>query len=169
MDLNMVLKEKKEKNILLKKKLLLSSKNKAIWLIKINSKTLIKELRDALLVLPCDFVIEVEWANNEKLGDNVIAVSKIESSMLIWFDFVVCDDNIDSLKSYFELWITPIISTKNHLSSLLKEFNPVKNEGNSYLFDSLEKWNIFYAIIRYLENYKFPFDNKNLVKNVVNI
>ncbi len=169
MDLNMVLKEKKEKNILLKKKLLLSSKNKAIWLIKINSKTLIKELRDALLVLPCDFVIEVEWANNEKLGDNVIAVSKVENLMLIWFDFVVCDDNIDSLKSYFELWITPIISTKNHLSSLLKEFNPVKNEGNSYLFDSLEKWNIFYAIIRYLENYKFPFDNKNLVKNVVNI
>lgn len=165
----MVVKEKKEKNILLKKKLLLNSKNKAIWLIKINSKMLIKELRDALLVLPCDFIIEVEWVNNEKLWDNVIVVSKIEPIELIWFDFVVCDDSIDNLKKFFELWITPIIFKENHLSSLLKEFNPVKNEGNSYLFESLDKWSVFYAIIRYLENYKFPFDNKNLVKNVINL
>lgn len=168
MDLNMVLKEKKEKNLLLKKKLLLSNRNKAIWLIKINSKTLIKELRDALVVLPCDFVIEVEWANNEKLAENVVAISKVDDNSVIWFDFIVCDDEINNLNSYFELWITPIVSNKNHLSSLLKEFNPVKNEGNSYIYSSLDKWSIFYALIRYLENYKFPFDNKNLVKNVIN-
>ncbi|NVP17377.1 hypothetical protein HUU51_01540 [Candidatus Gracilibacteria bacterium] len=169
MDLNMVLKEKKEKNILLKKKLLLTSKNKAIGLIKINSKTLIKELRDALVVLPCDFVIEVEGANNEKLAENVVAISKVDNSLLIGFDFLVCDDDIDNLNSYFELGITPIVSNKNHLSSLLKEFIPAKNEGNSYIYSSLDKWSIFYALVRYLENYKFPFDNKNLVKNVVNI
>ncbi|MDD3793967.1 MAG: hypothetical protein PHI37_04085 [Candidatus Gracilibacteria bacterium] len=164
----MVLKEKKEKNLLLKKKLLLSNRNKAIGLIKINSKTLIKELRDALVVLPCDFVIEVEGANNEKLAENVVAISKVDDNSVIGFDFIVCDDEINNLNSYFELGITPIVSNKNHLSSLLKEFNPVKNEGNSYIYSSLDKWSIFYALIRYLENYKFPFDNKNLVKNVIN-
>jgi hypothetical protein len=28
---------------------------------------------------------------------------------------------------------------------------------------------MYYAIIRYLENYKFPYDNRNLVKNVVSL
>lgn len=169
MDLNMVIKEKQEKNILLKKKFGLPSKYKALGLIKINNKILIKELRDGLLVLPAWFVLEIAWVETEKLGENIIATAKIDEIDLIWFDFIVCDDSISNLKKYLELWISPIISTKNHLNSILKEFNPVKNEGNSYLFESLDKWSIFYSIVRYLENYKFPFDNKNLVKNVINL
>lgn len=169
MDLNMVIKEKKEKNILLKKKFGLPTKDKALWLIKINNKILIKDLRDGLLVLPAWFVLEIPWVDTEKLGENIVATAKIEENDLIWFDFIVCDDSIDSLNKYLELWVSPIISTKNHLNSILKEFNPVKNEGNSYLFESLDKWSIFYSIVRYLENFKFPFDNKNLVKNVINL
>jgi hypothetical protein len=45
----------------------------------------------------------------------------------------------------------------------------MKNEGNSYFYDSESKWLVFWAIIRYMENYKFPFDNKNLVKNVLKV
>lgn len=169
MDLNMVVKEKKEKNILLKKKFGLPSKDKALGLIKINNKVLIKDLRDGLLALPAWFILEIAGVETEKLGENIVATAKIEENDLIWFDFIVCDDSIDNLNKYLELGVSPIISTKNHLNSILKEFNPVKNEGNSYLFESLDKWSIFYSIVRYLENYKFPFDNKNLVKNVINL
>lgn len=169
MDLNMVIKEKREKNIELKNRFWLIKKHKALGLIKITDKSIIKDLRDWLLVLPSSFIIDVEWVDLEKLWNNIIATSKIEKSDFIWFDFLICDENIENINNYLEYWVTPIISNNSHISSILKEFDPIKNEGNSYLFSISDKWCIYYSLIRYLENYKFPFDNKNLVKNVLSI
>jgi len=55
------------------------------------------------------------------------------------------------------------------LSALLKEFNPMKGEGNAFIYEKENIWCIFYAFIRYLENSKFPFDNKILVQNVIKL
>jgi hypothetical protein len=46
MDLNTVIKEKKEKNTEIKKRLGLIQKHKALGLVKITNKALIKDLRD---------------------------------------------------------------------------------------------------------------------------
>ncbi|MBF0913876.1 hypothetical protein HXK64_02895 [Candidatus Gracilibacteria bacterium] len=81
---------------------------------------------------------------------------------------MICDKEASSLKKYLEKGVTPIISKNNPLKSILKEFDPAKNIGNSFLFESENKWQIFYSLVRYLENYKFPFDNRNLVKNILN-
>lgn len=169
MELNIAIKEKREKNILIKKDFWLLQKYKALGLIKISNKAIIKDLRDGLIMLPSCFVIEIEWVETEKLWKNIVATSNIPDSDLIWFDFVVCDDDVENLNKFLELWIAPIISETNTLHSIFKEFNPVKNEWNSYIFQTLDKWSIFYSIVRYLENYKFSFDNKNLVKNVLAI
>lgn len=169
MDINTIIKEKKEKNLIIKKRHWLLLKHKSLWLIKLTNKTLIKDLRDWLLVLPSCFVVFVEWLEFEKLWDNIVATWELKESDFIGFDFIVCDENIENINSYFENWITPLMPQKSHINSLLKEFNPMKNEWNSFLFESTDKWTIFYALVRYLENYKFPFDNKNLVKNVINI
>ena len=139
---------KKEYNLKLKEKYWFLIKEKAIWLVKLSNKYLIIELRDAFLDLPVAFIIE---------------------SYLVWLDFVICDKDISSLKKYLENWVTPIISQNNPLKSILKEFNPIKNEWNSFIYENENKWSIFYSLVRYLENYKFPFDNKNLVKNILNI
>jgi glycogen synthase len=45
----------------------------------------------------------------------------------------------------------------------------MQSEGNGYIFEKNNKWEIFYALTKYLENYKFPYDNRNLVKNVLEI
>jgi hypothetical protein len=144
-------------------------KTKPLWLVKISNKSLIKYLRDAFLILPAFFVLEIDWVDTEKLWENIVAIGKIDSNELIWFDFILCDNNIKNLNKYFQVWIVPIVSSKSSLSSILKEFAPMKNEWNSYIFDEEDKWSIFYALVRYLENFKFPFDNKNLVKNVLDI
>ena len=169
MELNLVLKEKREKNTLIKRKFWLIQKNKALWLIKITNKSLIKDLRDWLVLLPVWFIIEIEGVETEKLWKNIVATSKIDKTELIGFDFIICDDELENLNKFLELWITPIVSSTNPLNSILHEFNPVKNEWNSFQFEILEKWSIFYCLVRYLENYKFSFDNKNLVKNVLAI
>jgi len=53
---------KNTKKIKLKKEFSLSrSKTKALWLIKLKSKDLIIELRDWLLNLDAEFIIEIPW------------------------------------------------------------------------------------------------------------
>lgn len=169
MNLAQILKEKTKKSLELKEKYNFSKKNKALWLIKIENKALLKELRDGLLELNISFIVEINWAENEKLWENIIAVSKLNETDIIWFDFIICDNEIKHLNNYLEKWITPIITHKNPLKNLLSDFNPVKNEWNAFLFEKENKWCIYSALVRYMENYKFPFDNKNLIKNVLKI
>lgn len=169
MNLAQILKEKTKKNLELKKKYNLSNKNKALGLVKLENKDLLKDLRDWFLELDISFIVEINWAENEKLWENIIAVSKLNESDIIWFDFLLCDNEITHLNNYLEKWITPIIIKKNSLKNILVDFNPMKNEWNAFFFEKENKWCIYSALVRYMENYKFPFDNKNLVKNILKI
>ncbi len=161
---------KNTKKIKLKKEFSLSrSKTKALWLIKLKSKDLIIELRDWLLNLDAEFIIEIPWIDTEKLWTNIIATWKINKNDLVWFDFAIFDQLEVNISNYTNYWVTPIIKKGSHLSSLLIQFNPIKNSWNSFIYEKLNKWCIFAWIVKYLENYKFPYDNKNLVKRVVEI
>ena len=148
MTLAQVLKEKKELSLKLKKGFKLPIKNKALWLIQISNKTLLKKLYFGLANLPVDFVVVWDF-------DNLQA-----------YDFTVLDNDASNISEYFSNAVTPISPSDNHFSSILKEYQPMKNKWNAYLYDQDNEWSIFYAISRYLENYKISFDNKNLVKNV---
>lgn len=169
MNITTVLAEKKEKAIVLKKKLGLLLKYKPLGLIRLDSADLTNDLIEWLKSLDTGFVVYSKWVETEILSKNVVITGNLDNDVISGFDFVVCDDNIENINLYIEKWITPIINKDNHLTSILKEFNPIKNEGNSFFYDELNKWSIFYSIVRYLENYKFPFDNKNLVKNVLKV
>lgn len=164
-----ILNQKKEFNLKLKEKYWFLKKDKAIWLVKLNDRNLIIELRDAFLTLPVCFIIEMENIETEKLWKNIVATSKIPENYLVWLDFMIIDKDIVWLKKYLEKWITPIISKENPLQSILMEFNPMKNEWNSYIYEFENKWWIFHSLARYLENYRFPQDNKNLIKNILKI
>jgi hypothetical protein len=162
---------KKEKNKKLKKEFWLTWTTLPLWLIKLQNKDLIRDLRDWLLSLKVWFIIEVDWVDNwiEKLWENIIAVSKINKWDLPWFDFVLLDECNVNIDDYIKNWVTPIVKCDCHLSPILKQFNPLKNEWNSFLYEDFNKWSIFAWIVKYTENFRFPFDNKNLVKNVINI
>lgn len=161
--------EKKENSIKLKKELGLLLKYKPLWLIKITDNSLLNELIEWFKELPIWFIIFSESVNTEILSKNIAITSKLDNNMLSWFDFIVCDNEIELLDLYLKNWVTPIINKNNYLSSILKEFDPLKNDWNTFFYDNMNKYSIFYSIIRYIENYKFPFDNKNLVKNVLKI
>ena len=155
MTLSELNREKRKYSDLIKSEYMFPKTNKCIWLIKIGDKEILKKLVKWLCFLPVNFIV----VTSEALKNDI-------SEHEVWADFVVCDDEETSLDNYFKKWITPIVSKLWHFSSVLSEFNPMKNEGNSFLYDKLNAWSIFYTVVRYLENYKFPFDNKNLVKNV---
>lgn len=106
--------------------------------------------------------------NSEDL-ENVKVVKEVNKKTVGWFDFIICDNEISSLSDYLRQWTVPIISENSHMLSILNEFDPVKNIWNSFLYMEDNKWSIFYALVRYLENSKFSFDNRNLVKNILEI
>ena len=169
MNISTVFAEKKENSTKLKRTLGLLLKYKPLWLVKLSNIDLTNDLIEWLKSLPTGFVVYIEWGDTEIISDNLVITWEVDDSFISGFDFLVCDDEISNLWKYIEKWVTPIIVRDNHMSSILKEFNPLKNEWNSFFYEGLNKWNIFYTIVRYMENYKFPYDNKNLVKNVLKV
>lgn len=157
--------EKKKYSKILKDFFCFKSKNRPTGLIIVNNSEDIDFLLDWLEVLSCDFVIKTEKEIKNKI--NIINSNKIQNDLLLWFDFVLTDNNTESLKDFFKNAIIPIVPKNNYLSSILHEFDPLNNEWNSFLYDEKNKWSMYYAIIRYLENSKFPYDNRSLVKNII--
>lgn len=159
--------EKKKYSKILKDFLKFKTKNKPTGLIIVKDEKEIDFLLDWLEILSCDFIIKTEKEIKQKL--NIISSTDIKKDLLLGLDFIVTDNETEWLNEYLNSWITPIIPNNNYLSSILKEFDPLSNEWNSFLYEDKNKWSMYYAIVRYLENYKFPYDNRNLVKNIINL
>ena len=155
----------KNKDVLLKKHCL-KDKKLPIGIIKLNQSIIDETLVNALKILPANFII---ISNNEILWDYLnIGFSDVCLNDK-GLDFIVCDDCESNPVEYFKNGIIPIIYKSNHMSSVLTEFNAARVEWNAFIFENDALCDIYYAIIRYLENYKFPYDNKALVKNILDI
>jgi len=62
--------------------------------------------------------------------------------------------------------IVPIMPENNVFSGMLREFNPMKFEGNGFFWSSDNAYCIFQKIVAYTENIKFPEDRRVLLKNI---
>ncbi|MDD2694035.1 MAG: hypothetical protein PHY14_03815 [Candidatus Gracilibacteria bacterium] len=59
------------------------------------------------------------------------------------------------------------ILPKNHpLIGSFSEFDPMKFEGNAFIYDSLNPYLVFEKLIRYLENIRYAGDKRTLLNNV---
>ncbi|MBI2453502.1 hypothetical protein HYV56_02250 [Candidatus Peregrinibacteria bacterium] len=66
------------------------------------------------------------------------------------------------LQSALKSKAIPIILESN--ASGLTNYDPKREVGNSFLFEKFTNWHIFAAIVKALENYRFPYDWKNIVQ-----
>ena len=169
MNVSSIITEKKGVASSIKKELGLLQKHKPLGLIKVTDPEVIKNLLPGLSVLWAGFVVYCENLELENFAKNVVVTNELHDNMLVGFDFIVGDKNIEKIDEYSSRGIAPILESSTHLSCILKEFNPIKNEGNTFFYQENNSWSIFHSIVRYLENYKFPFDNKNLIKNILEI
>jgi len=64
---------------------------------------------------------------------------------------------IDSL-SYGVVPIAPV-------NKKVQNYNAVQESGNAFLFEQLNMWHCFAAIVRAVETYNFPFDWKTIQRN----
>lgn len=70
-------------------------------------------------------------------------------------------DDIDELRRACRYSVVPI--THAILGSM-RDYDPVGEAGNSFTFKNINAWEIFGAITRALETFRFPYDWNNLVK-----
>jgi len=126
-----------------------------------------RNLLEWLAVLPANFV--VFWLEKSEVQEykNICYSPKIEDIDTKWLDAIICDCTDVKLENFMQEWVVPIVNEKNYLWKILSEFHPGRAEGNSYLYQDSSSWSAYYWLIRYLENHKFPYDNRNLVKNVI--
>ena len=159
-----LLKEKSEASQRIIENYNLPKKNKALWLIIVREWANLAMILEWLQILPANFVV-VSPIEYDTISKNITFIldDNIELSA---FDFMVTDDNDYNINDCIHKWVVCIVNNEHNSKSLLEEFNPIKNEWNAYIFGLNSSWSIFYAIVRYLENFKFPFDNKNLVKKL---
>lgn len=47
------------------------------------------------------------------------------------------------------------------------DYNPLLEKGNGFYFEKPTTWEIFAAVVRGLETYKFPYDWENLVREIL--
>lgn len=99
---------------------------------------------------------------------NIVAVEKISQNDLVGFDFFVFDNEHDGVDvmQYMKAGIAPIMPEKNVFSGMLREFNPMKFEGNGFFWSSDNAYCIFQKVVAYTENIKFPEDRRVLLKNI---
>jgi hypothetical protein len=99
---------------------------------------------------------------------NIVSVKKVSQNELVGFDFFVFDNEHEGVDvmQYMRAWIVPIMPENNVFSGMLREFNPMKFEGNGFFWSSENPYCIFQKIVAYTENIKFPEDRRVLLKNI---
>lgn len=168
MSITELLKEKQNIAKNTKKKYKLPAKNKALWLIYIQNEVLLDKLSEWLCNLPANFIIVVDTSKTSE-NKNIVYVNKLPDFELLGFDFVVWDSQLLQIGNYLKNGVVPVIPRNNSMWTVLSDYNASKSEGNSFLYELENEWDVFYTIARYLENFKFPYDNKSLVKNVFEV
>jgi len=150
----------------LKTKHNLPRRSKILIGIKLWKTSVSKEFISGLSILPANFIVFSE--KKIELDEKNIRIQDSESLCdMNGFDAFISECSDIKIEKLMEAGVVPIVNSGNYLWKILSEFHPWRAEGNSYLFESWSHWSAYYALIRYLENHKFPYDNRNLVKNVL--
>ncbi|MBP9718468.1 hypothetical protein KBD59_04195 [Candidatus Gracilibacteria bacterium] len=104
---------------------------------------IVHELMDAVKELGVDVVAEKTPGDELKASDVAVVFSK------------------KMLEAAREAAAVPV-AQQNGASTV--DYNPLAEKGNGFYFKRDNKWEVFAAIVRALETYKFPYDWDNVVK-----
>lgn len=63
--------------------------------------------------------------------------------------------------------MVPVMREGLHKSA--QNYDPVKETGNAFLFDELNEWRIYAALVRAIENFAFPYDWKNIREDAIHM
>jgi hypothetical protein len=95
-------------------------------------------------------------------------VTGIDETVIAWADAFITDqlDETVPLKDLIKNHVVPILPQNEEHAKIFIEFNPMKFEGNAFLFESVNIYTLFEKVVRYLENIRYPWDKRTLLQNI---
>mgnify|MGYP001603222357 CR=1 FL=1 len=79
---------------------------------------------------------------------------------------LVFDEKKATLQNLFKKGVIPIGAEK---SPILDNYKPVEETGNSFTFRAVNSWDIFAAVVRAVETYRFPYDWEYILRGVLKV
>lgn len=165
MNFSELLEQKTAHRDILKNTYKLPKRSKVLVWVHFSEEKITKKILDGLAILPANFIIFGTDIESHE-GKNIAFETTHEGFDMTGIDAMLCNCEDIKLEKIMEIGVVPLVNEKNYLWKILAEFHPGRAEGNAYLYEKNSFWSAYYALVRYLENHKFPYDNRNLVKNV---
>lgn len=140
--------------------------------------TLLAALLPGLLELPLELLIlgkgTVEFGKmfshlQEQEPHRIAIVSNEEKAMRKMYAaadmalFLMEPIHAPELSLCLQYGVIPIAPT----TDILENYNPNQERGCAFLYDPPSPWKCFAALVRALETYRFPFDWRNIQKEVM--
>jgi hypothetical protein len=75
---------------------------------------------------------------------------------------VLINENLDKVQKAWESGVVPITQK---LDPSIIDYNPNTESGNAFVYKNANEWEVFAAVVRALETYKFPYDWKFIVRS----
>ncbi|HID91657.1 TPA: hypothetical protein EYG96_02720 [Candidatus Gracilibacteria bacterium] len=101
----------------------------------------------------CTIIDEDEYLEAYEVSDILLTFSQDKSTIL-------------EVQHALSKGVIPIIAHDFPLD-ILENYNPNLENGNSFMYYKQTPWSIFATIIRAYENYRFPYDWRNLCKSAI--
>lgn len=132
-------------------------------------RAVLEEILSAVQALGVQFAVEESseqslqhWLELQAKYPDVLHVISKEECQDPIFDMELMDDlTAEKLKTFQTTPRVPIAE-----SGTIKNFDPIAETGNGFVFSSKNPWSLLVALVRASETYRFPYDWKNLVKAV---
>lgn len=120
-----------------------------------------ERLKMQIIVAPSFHDSLKQYLGNLKVCPDNLADQLIKTSTMTLF--LSDDEHIGKeIKRTLANGCVPICYNFSQFKGVLKDYDPVREEGNSFLFKDFNKWDVFAAVVRALENHKFSWDWQTL-------
>ena len=73
------------------------------------------------------------------------------------------DECLDEVKQAMQYGVIPIVSDQDFVTN----YDPVQENGNAFVYSKGSPWSFFATLVRAFENFKFPYDWKNIQVNAM--
>ena len=104
----------------------------------------------------------------EAIWVSCIRLDTFDVGHLVGVDALISDRKSQKLDliAAMQHGVVPILPVENDFPKTFSEFDPMKFEGNAFLFTKIDPYLIFEKLVRYLENIRYTGDKRTLLTNV---
>lgn len=113
-----------------------------------------------------DYFTNLAEKNNQKIA--IVSNSDEEKRKI----YAACDitlipnsseECVEEARQAMKYGVIPVIPPQD----FTEDYNPVQEKGNAFIYTKDSPWSLFAIFIRALENFRFPYDWKNIAANAM--